>query len=138
MTAATVLCLASELALRYRLRCIKGELPVVQVHIVVGIITLIVALFTLIWNAMRFAGQSSRKSYRVVLVAILDLQVLLGIITWILNHVGGRFILHPILMLVAVAIAHTMLKESKRPQTQLTGYSLVLLLLIVGAWVGNL
>lgn len=114
----------------------------VQVHMVLGVVTLLVALFALIWNALRLRGQSRHKSYRIVLVGILDLQVLLGIITIIMNPVwsrgGGWFFLHPVLMLIALAIAHTFLKESRSARTQLTGYSLVLLLLLVGAWIGSI
>lgn len=109
----------------------------VQVHMVLGVITLVVGLVLLIWNAVRIQRQSNQKSFRMILVGLLDLQVLLGLITFFMHPIWGKFLLHPICMLIAVAIGHVLLKESRSPRTQLTGYSLVMVLLLAGAWMGS-
>ncbi|GMA49530.1 hypothetical protein GCM10025857_08870 [Alicyclobacillus contaminans] len=101
------------------------------IHGVVGIVTLIVSVALLLWNAFRLGRRLQTPSYRMVLVGLLDLQVLLGIITWIIHPRGGAWLLHPLFALVAAAVAHTMLKERRKGQIQMIGYVLVFALLVV-------
>lgn len=108
-------------------------------HAILGFITLAVAALLLIWNGIRLSkGWTSRKSFYQILTGLLDLQVLLGIITLLLNHRGGIWLLHPLFMLAAVAVAHIFTKDSRRPAQQLTGYIGVLVLLLIGVWAGGL
>ncbi len=107
----------------------------ILVHSVIGIVTLIVSVALLIWNGFRLGRGIQTASYRMVLVGLLDLQVLLGIITWIIHPQPSRWLLHPLFMLVAVALGHTMLKDSRPSRTQFLGYLLIFVLLILGITV---
>jgi heme A synthase len=106
-----------------------------QIHAVVGLVTLIVAAAMLIWNGLRLTRNLSAPSLRMVLVGLLDLQVLLGLITFVLHPTWGRWLLHPLFMLVAVGIGHVLLKDARPARTQLLGYFLVLAFLVLGVWL---
>lgn len=109
------------------------------VHAIVGLVTLVVAVVLLIWNAIRLSqGWKSRKSFYRILVGLLDVQVLLGIITYVIHPRGGAWLLHPLVMIIAVGIAHVFLKNSRRLSQQVMGYVLVLVLLLVGVWLGRI
>lgn len=108
------------------------------VHAVVGLLTLLVAAVLLIWNSIRLSRNStSRKSFYRVLVGLLDIQVLLGIITYAIHPRGGVWLLHPLVMIAAVGVAHVFTKDTRKPNQQLMGYAAVLVLLFVGVWLGN-
>lgn len=106
-----------------------------EIHVVLGIITLIVAVMLVLWNGMRLAGIAEGPSFRLVLVGLLDLQVLLGLITFVLKPVGGMWLLHPAFMVVAVAVGHVLLKEKRPRKLQFVGYLLVVLLMLAGIWL---
>ena len=109
----------------------------VAVHALLGLLTRVVAALLLIWNGTRLSSASTtRKSFYRVLVGLLDLQVLLGIITFVIHPKGGLWLLHPILMIAAVAVAHVLTKDTRSPRQQLTGYVSVLVLLVLGIWLG--
>ncbi|MCL6442683.1 MAG: hypothetical protein K6T83_04350 [Alicyclobacillus sp.] len=103
------------------------------VHIWLGYIILAVTVGLAIWNIVRITQGVPGESGRRLLVGLLDLQVLLGIVALILTGIRGWFWLHPILMLAAVATAHTLLKSSRPKSTQITGYALVAVAVLVGA-----
>ncbi len=103
-----------------------------QIHAVVGLVTLIVAAGLLIWNGVRVFRNLSAPSYRMVLVGLLDLQVLLGLITFVLHPRYGLWLLHPLFMLTAAGIAHVLLKDKRPAKTQLLGYFLVFALIVIG------
>jgi heme A synthase len=110
----------------------------VTVHAIVGLLTLVVAALLLIWNAIRLSsGSTTRKSFYRILVGLLDLQLLLGIITFVIHPKGGIWLLHPILMIAAVAVAHVFTKDTRSKAQQLTGYVAVLVLILLGVWLGN-
>jgi heme A synthase len=106
-----------------------------QIHAFVGMVTLIVAAGLLIWNGVRVFRNSSAPSFRMVLVGLIDLQVLLGLITFALHPKWGLWLLHPLFMLSAAGIAHVLLKDARPVRTQLLGYFLVFVLIVIGASV---
>lgn len=116
----------------------RGNGTVVAIHSVLGFITLIVAALMLIWNVIRLRKEGTgRPSFYRVLVGLLDLQALLGIITLALHPRGGWWLLHPLFMLAAVAVGHITLKEKRSRVRQLNGLVAILVLILIGAWLGN-
>jgi cytochrome bd-type quinol oxidase subunit 2 len=110
----------------------KEDTRMLLVHSVIGMVTLIVSVALLIWNGFRLGRGIQAASYRMVLVGLLDLQVLLGVITWVIHPQPSRWLLHPLFMLIAVALGHTMLKDRRSSRTQFLGYLLIFVLLILG------
>jgi len=112
---------------------------VVTVHIVLGLITLIVAALTLVWTGIRLSqGWKNRPSFYRVLVGLLDLQALLGIITLVLHPQHGWWLLHPVFMLGAVAIGHVYLKDKRSTIQQLSGVAGIVVLILIGVWIGKM
>lgn len=105
-----------------------------HIHQGVGYLIFVLALVLTIWNLIRATGKVQGKSYRMILVGLLDLQIILGIITLIVTKVSlsGKFILHPISMVIAVVIAHVLTKDSRSTRQRVIGYILVLLLIAGG------
>ncbi|MCL6452223.1 MAG: hypothetical protein K6T78_01205 [Alicyclobacillus sp.] len=108
------------------------------IHIVVGIITLAASIVLLVWNGIRFARGGRGPSLSRVLVGLLDLQALLGIITYILHPLGGWWLLHPLFALAAVGAGHVLLKSSRRPRQQMGGYVAIFVFLVIGILVGRI
>lgn len=107
----------------------------IRFHEYVGYVVFIVSLLLALWNIYRLTSGRSVRSYRPVLVGLIDLQVLIGIITFIVHPVWGRFLVHPILMLVALIVAHTTLRDARSKQSQLTGYIVIVILIALGMFV---
>jgi hypothetical protein len=103
-----------------------------------GVILAIVGL------ARKRKREQAEKIFGSAYAGLLDLQALLGIMqfVWLLSKVGGsllswRYILHPVLMIVAVAVVHgsRARRDSPMPlrhRAQLGAYGLSLLLIFAG------
>jgi heme A synthase len=105
-----------------------------HIHQGVGYLILLLAIVLTIWNLLRASGKVNGKSYRMILVGLMDLQIILGIITWIVTKTSfsGKFILHPISMIIAVAVAHVLTKDSRPTRQRVIGYLLILVLVVGG------
>lgn len=95
---------------------------------------MILSSLLLLWNALRFGNGWKRPGFGRILLVLLDLQVLIGLIVFIAHPIWGLFLLHPLIMIVVVGIAHVLVQEKRKPQTQLVGYLLTTLLLMVGVY----
>lgn len=80
-------------------------------------------------------GRVHGKSYRRIFLGLLDLQILIGIVTFVLHPMWGAFILHPITMVIAVGVAHVLTKENRSTRVQMLGYFVTAILLFIGAWI---
>ena len=110
----------------------------IAVHAVVGLIIVVISVLLLIWNAIRIIGKLKGPSLRVVLMGLIDLQVLFGIVTFAIYPHWGTFLLHPITMVSAAVVVHTMTKNTRTPRAQLVGYLLTTVLLLAGVAFGNM
>ena len=104
----------------------------IQIHGAFGVAVLVCAFLILIWNAVRIGRGRTGRSFRPVMTGMVDLEILLGIVAFIARPVWGLFLLHPITMLAAAAVVHTMTKESRRGSVQIAGYALAAALLVLG------
>ncbi len=104
------------------------------IHVVLGLAIIIISSLLLLWNALRFGNGWKRPGFGRILIGLLDLQILIGIIVFIQHPIWGWFLLHPIIMIVVVGLAHVLVAEKRKPQTQLVGYLLTTLLLMVGVY----
>jgi hypothetical protein len=109
----------------------------IRIHETIGLIIVLLSILLLIWNALRILSKWDKPSFRSVLVGLLDLQVLLGIITFAIHPIWGKFLLHPIVMIIAAGSAHVILKETRPVKVQLTGYVITVVLLLVGVSAGR-
>lgn len=104
----------------------------VTLHIVVGVALLLVSLVLMIWNIVRITQKRSGRSFSRLLSTLVDIQVLLGIIAYVLKPLSGIGILHPITMVLVLVVVHTMIKEKRPERTQLIGYILTFVLIVIG------
>lgn len=107
-------------------------------HATYGLILVVLSILVLIWNLLRAAGRVKSNKIRMVFIGLLDLQVLLGVITLIMHHKGGLFLLHPAAMIVAVVLLHALTRESRPMRVQLMAYSSATALMILGVLAGGL
>jgi len=115
----------------------KGNVFVVAIHTVLGLPIVVIAVLLLLWNTLRISNKWRRPSFGRVLIGLLDLQILLGIIAFIIHPIWGLFVLHPITMIAAAAVAHVLVREKNSQQKQLAGYFLATVLLILGVYFAN-
>ena len=108
------------------------------VHAIYGTILLVVAVLLTIWNLVLAAGKVKGKSYRMALIGLLDLQVLLGIVTWIVHWQGGLFILHPLVMILTVIYAHIFTKDSRGAKARALAFVITTVLLFIGWGLASL
>jgi len=112
-----------------------GGFKLVGLHVIYGLVILVLAVLLFIWNVLRLSNRVQGKSYRRLFLGLLDLQVLIGIVTFILHPMWGVFLFHPISMIIAVGIAHVLTKESRPARVQMIGYFVTTILLFFGAWI---
>ena len=115
----------------------KGNVFVVAIHTVLGLPIVVIAVLLLLWNTLRISNKWRMPSFGRVLIGLLDLQILLGIIAFIIHPIWGLFVLHPITMIAAAAVAHVLVREKNSQQKQLAGYFLATVLLILGVYFAN-
>ncbi|MCF8563814.1 hypothetical protein LLE49_03550 [Alicyclobacillus tolerans] len=109
----------------------------IELHSVLGLILVILAVLLLVANLMN-SRSTVVKRFRSVFIGLLDLQVLLGIIAFFIHPMSGLFILHPVIMVVAVGILHVMTKPSRSPSVRIGAYASATVLLILGVLAGRL
>ncbi|WP_062309222.1 hypothetical protein [Alicyclobacillus sendaiensis] len=102
-----------------------------HVHMIFGVILIILAILATAWEIATQRGLP--RALRGILIGLFDLQVLFGIITWIVRRPGWSFIFHPILMIAAVIILHVMTSPSSTRSRRLTGWIVATVLFIIGA-----
>lgn len=116
------------------------------------LVALIGVILALVALARRREMERAERVFGIIYAGLLDLQALLGVIQfiWLMtlgatNLVTSTFILHPILMVLAVIVVHvSRIWRDNPPPTrhyaQLVAYGLSLILIFVGrmlAWVRN-
>lgn len=100
--------------------------------LVVFIAIAILAISSLSRNTDRAVPPMLRR----LAMGLLDLQILFGIITLILHFkVGFLYLLHPVVMLVVVGLAHSMTGNKKPKRVQVLTYVLVAILMIFGVLI---
>lgn len=109
----------------------------VVLHEIVGYIVIVLSIIVFIWSLLRLAGKVQGNRLRMVFIGLVDLQILIGIITFILHPMWGLFLLHPIAMLIAAALLHVLTKDSRSQRTQVVTYLVATLLFIVGVLLGR-
>lgn len=110
----------------------------IAIHTLLGFLLVIASIFLAIWQILTWKSQLLSRKIRSALLGLLDLQVLLGIITFILHPIYGLFLLHPVLMIIAVGLAHVFTKENRPARVRLMTYILIAVLLIIGVIAGGL
>lgn len=110
----------------------------ITLHTVIGYIVVALSIIVLVWNLFRAAGKVQGNPLRMVFIGLLDLQVLIGIVTWILNPRGGWFILHPVAMVIALALLHVLTKKDRPMRTQVLAYLCAAILLVIGVSLGRM
>lgn len=108
------------------------------IHAMFGLVIVAIAIILTVWNLIRVAAKLKGPSLRPVLMGLLDLEILLGLITFILHPEWGAFLLHPITMLIAVILFHILTGKKKSTRMQLTGFVVTTVLLLLGVSFGNL
>ncbi|SFU36940.1 hypothetical protein [Alicyclobacillus macrosporangiidus] len=106
----------------------------IWIHEALGIVTLVAALVVCVWAWLRAAAGMQAKLPSKVLIGLIDLQILLGIITWVLHRVWS---LHPLFGIAAAAVAHIWVKDKRSRAAQAWGATAVLVLLAVGVLAGR-
>lgn len=103
----------------------------VAFHMIFGTLLIIFAIIVTILEIAKSAG--SPRALRGIAIGLMDLQIILGIITWIVAKPQASFIAHPVFMVIAVIIAH-IFTGSKRPRrTRITSWIVADVILILGA-----
>jgi uncharacterized protein YqhQ len=91
------------------------------------LLSLIVALFSFFWSSAQGRGA---LTLRRILAGLLDLEILIGLITAALVSVPwGRFIWHPLAMIVAAVFAHLAARRQDRQASWFSALTVVFLLL---------
>jgi hypothetical protein len=108
------------------------------------LIALVGVVFAVVGLVRKKELQPVERIFGSAYAGLLDLQVLLGIVqfVWLLSKVGSsllswRYILHPVLMILAVIVVHgsRAWRDSSKPlrhRAQLGAYGLSLLLIFAG------
>ncbi|WP_206831658.1 hypothetical protein [Alicyclobacillus fructus] len=102
-----------------------------HIHMIFGVILIILAILATGWELATQRGLP--RALRGIVIGLFDLQVLFGIITWILRRPGWSFILHPIIMVVAVILLHVLTSPASKRSRRLTGWVVATILFIIGA-----
>lgn len=100
-------------------------------HMVYGILLIVLALLVTGWE-VAFQGGVPRM-LRGITIGLMDLQIIFGIITWIIKTPSKHFIGHPILMVAAIVILHIMTGRAASRSRRITGWVVADILFIVGA-----
>jgi heme A synthase len=103
----------------------------VAFHMIYGILLLILAIVVTIIEIARANG--APRALRGATIGLLDLQLIIGIITWIVEKPRALFVLHPIFMVVAILIAHIFTTPRKARRTRILGWVIADILFILGA-----
>jgi hypothetical protein len=120
---------------------------VVQIHSLLRWIVLIAGVAALAVAAAGWAGagpgEKTSRQVTLLYAVVLDIQVLLGIVIWLLEQRfqgGGIFfqLIHPLIMLIALVVAHIFAARARRTpglpaaKSRTIGNGLSLLLIVAG------
>lgn len=110
----------------------------IHFHIAVGLLVLLVFIVSSVRAILSLtSGKTAAvpKGLRRVAVSLLDLQILIGIVTFVLHARWGTFLLHPLLMLVAVALVHMLTSDRRSVRLQTAGFVGGTVLMGIGALI---
>lgn len=100
------------------------------VHMVLGILLIVLAVIATFLEVSRRSGVP--KGLRGAVIGLLDLEVLLGIATWIFVT-KPHSIWHPIFMVVGVICVHIFTRSNNGKSSRVLGWILADVLMILGA-----
>lgn len=100
-------------------------------HMIYGILLILLVIAATIMEIARPNGVP--KALRGATIGLLDLQILIGIITWIAVKPSAQFIAHPVFMVAAVVVAHIYTGRKKMRSRRVMGWIVASVLLILGA-----
>ncbi|GEO26391.1 hypothetical protein AAC03nite_21760 [Alicyclobacillus acidoterrestris] len=100
-------------------------------HMIYGLLLILLDLVVTIWEISTRSG--APKGLRGAAIGLMDLQIIIGIITWIMAKPAASFVWHPIFMVVAIIIAHIFTSRRRSKGTRVTGWVITDVLLILGA-----
>jgi len=100
-------------------------------HMIFGTILIILMIVATIVEITRPAGVP--KGLRGATIGLLDLEVILGIITWIVVKPSSSFAAHPVFMVAGVVVVHIFTGRKKSRKTRILGWLIADVLLILGA-----
>ncbi|MCL6515724.1 hypothetical protein [Alicyclobacillus sp.] len=106
----------------------------IWIHALLGWVTLLAAFAVCVWAWLGASGRTGARLPSRVLIGLIDLQILVGIITWVLHRMWN---LHPILGIAAAVVAHVWLKDRRSRTTQAWAATAVFILLGITAWIGR-
>lgn len=107
------------------------------VHTLFGLLLILIVVFLALWQSLMWRTRIPLRRVRGMLLGLLDLQVLLGVITFITHAKYGWFLLHPVIMISAVVIAHIYTKENRPVRLQRMAYIGLAVMLVAGALAGG-
>lgn len=110
----------------------------INIHAAFGVIVLVAVIILAVRNVIRLTGNRGGKSYRAIVTGLIDLEVLVGIITFIVHPIWNAFLLHPITMIVAAGAVHALTREKCGRRAQIAGYVLAVILLLLGVEFGRM
>lgn len=103
----------------------------VAFHMTYGILLILFAIVVTVWEVSKSIG--TPRLLRSIAIGLMDLQIVLGIIAWIIAKPPASFIAHPVLMVIAVLIAHIYTSTKRSRRTRVTSWVIVDILFILGA-----
>lgn len=107
------------------------------VHTLFGLLLIVIFVFLALWQSLMWKTRIPLRRVRGMLIGLLDLQLLLGVITFITNAKYGWFLIHPIIMISAVVMAHIYTKENRPARVQRFAYVGLAVMLVAGALAGR-
>ncbi|WAH37275.1 hypothetical protein [Alicyclobacillus dauci] len=100
-------------------------------HMIYGVLLILLVLLVTIWEIARPSG--APRGLRGATIGLMDLQILIGIITWIVKKPSWSFVAHPVFMIVAIIIAHIFTSTRRSRRSRVTGWIVAFVLLVLGA-----
>ncbi|GMA63950.1 hypothetical protein NZD89_01175 [Alicyclobacillus fastidiosus] len=100
-------------------------------HMIYGFLLILLDIVVTIWEITSRNG--APRGLRGAAIGLMDLQIIIGIITWITARPAPSFVWHPIFMVVAIIIAHIFTASRRKKASRVTGWVVTDVLLILGA-----
>lgn len=98
---------------------------------ILGTLLILLAVVATVVEFTRASGVP--KGLRGAVIGLLDLEVLLGIVTWIVVRKPITFIWHPVFMVIGVLAIHMLTRSSQGKSRRAMGWIVGDVLLILGA-----
>lgn len=100
-------------------------------HMIYGTLLIVLAIVVTVMEIARKTGVP--RALRGITIGLMDLQIILGIITWIVVKPHASFIAHPVFMVIAVILLHIFTTAKRNRSTRVTIWIIADILFILGA-----